>query len=48
VHVTSQPLGPPRYDLGPARALLGYEPRDRWPEGLDLGGRGADAGGDGP
>jgi nucleoside-diphosphate-sugar epimerase len=41
VHVTSQPLGVARYDLAPARALLGYEPRDRWPQGLgfapDLG-----------
>jgi uronate dehydrogenase len=36
VHVTSRPLGVTRYDLGPARALLGYEPRDRWPEGLGL------------
>ena len=36
VHATSLPVGPPRYDLGPARELLGYEPRDRWPEGLDL------------
>lgn len=38
VHATSRPVGSPRYDLGPARALLGYEPRDRWPEGLDLTG----------
>jgi nucleoside-diphosphate-sugar epimerase len=36
VHVTSRPVGPARYDLGPARELLGYEPRDRWPEGLGL------------
>ena len=36
LHVTSRPLGVTRYDLGPARALLGYEPRDRWPEGLGL------------
>jgi uronate dehydrogenase len=36
VHVTSRPLRVTRYDLSPARALLGYEPRDRWPEGLDL------------
>jgi nucleoside-diphosphate-sugar epimerase len=36
VHATSLPVGPPRYDLGPARKLLGYAPRDRWPEGLDL------------
>jgi hypothetical protein len=25
-----------RYDLRPAQMLLGYEPRDRWPDGLDL------------
>jgi uronate dehydrogenase len=36
VFATSRPVGSPRYDLGPARALLGYEPRDRWPEGLGL------------
>jgi nucleoside-diphosphate-sugar epimerase len=36
VHATSRPVGSPRYDLGPARALLGYQPRDRWPEGLGL------------
>lgn len=35
IHVTSRPLVTTRYDLGPARALLGYEPRDRWPEGVD-------------
>jgi nucleoside-diphosphate-sugar epimerase len=40
VFATSQPAGPPRYDLGPTRALLGYEPRDRWPAGIeDLAGR---------
>jgi nucleoside-diphosphate-sugar epimerase len=36
VHATSRPAGPTRYDLEPIRALLGYEPRDRWPEGLDF------------
>jgi uronate dehydrogenase len=36
IFATSRPVGPPRYDLGVARALLGYEPRDRWPGGLDL------------
>jgi uronate dehydrogenase len=41
VHATSRPVGSPRYDLGPARALLGYEPRDRWPEGLELAGGGS-------
>ena len=30
------PVGMARYDLRPAKTLLGYEPRDRWPEGLDL------------
>src|SRR5262245_21733282 len=34
VHVTSRPLRVSRYDLEPARRLLGYEPRDRWPDGL--------------
>jgi nucleoside-diphosphate-sugar epimerase len=34
VQVTSRPLGVARYDLEPARTLLGYEPRDRWPDGL--------------
>ena len=36
VFATSRPVGSPRYDLGPTRTLLGYEPRDRWPKGLDL------------
>jgi nucleoside-diphosphate-sugar epimerase len=36
IFATSRPVGGPRYDLEPARSLLGYEPRDRWPEGLDL------------
>jgi nucleoside-diphosphate-sugar epimerase len=36
VHVASLPVGLARYDLRPARTLLGWEPRDRWPEGLDL------------
>jgi nucleoside-diphosphate-sugar epimerase len=36
VFATSRPLGSSRYDLEPARMLLGYEPRDRWPEGLGL------------
>jgi nucleoside-diphosphate-sugar epimerase len=36
VQVTSRPFGVTRFDLEPARTLLGYEPRDRWPEGLGL------------
>lgn len=35
VFATSRPLRGPRYDLRPARDLLGYEPRDQWPEGLE-------------
>ena len=36
VFATSRPLERTLYDLGPARALLGYEPRDRWPQGTEL------------
>jgi uronate dehydrogenase len=36
VHVCSLPVEMARYDLRPAKTLLGYEPRDRWPGGLDL------------
>jgi nucleoside-diphosphate-sugar epimerase len=35
VFATSRPVRGVRYDLRPARDLLGYEPRDRWPEGLE-------------
>ncbi|MBN9262912.1 MAG: hypothetical protein J0J14_18895 [Hyphomicrobium sp.] len=31
VYVTSRPLACERYDLGPARDLVGYEPQDCWP-----------------
>jgi hypothetical protein len=47
VHVTSRPLRMARYDLEPARRLLGYEPRDRWPDGLRFAG-GPAGGGDAP
>lgn len=33
VFVHSRPKKRFRFDLGPARALLGYEPQDTWPEG---------------
>lgn len=33
VYVSSQPIHRLAFDLGPARELLGWEPRDRWPEG---------------
>jgi nucleoside-diphosphate-sugar epimerase len=45
VHVTSRPLRVARYDLEPARRLLGYEPRDRWPDGLGFAGGPAGGGG---
>jgi nucleoside-diphosphate-sugar epimerase len=35
VYAASRPVRAPLYDLEPARRLLGFEPRDRWPEGLD-------------
>jgi uronate dehydrogenase len=31
---TSRPAGAPRMDLEPARRVIGYIPRDTWPEGL--------------
>jgi uronate dehydrogenase len=31
VYATSRPVRNLTYDLGPAKELLGYEPRDRWP-----------------
>jgi nucleoside-diphosphate-sugar epimerase len=34
VYAASRPVRAPQYDLGPARRLLGFEPRDRWPEGV--------------
>lgn len=43
IFATSRPVGSPRYDLEPARALLGYAPRDCWPEGLGLDTRGGPA-----
>ncbi|HTU22361.1 MAG TPA: NAD(P)-dependent oxidoreductase [Gemmataceae bacterium] len=39
VYATSRPLRAGMYDLDTAKQLLGYEPRDRWPEGVeDMGG----------
>ena len=35
VYVTSRPAQSLRYDLDPARKLVGYEPQDRWPAGAD-------------
>jgi len=35
VYVTSRPLARARYDLAPARDLVGYEPQDSWPTDAD-------------
>lgn len=34
VFATSRPTGNPLLDLEPAQRVLGFEPRDTWPEGL--------------
>lgn len=36
VFATSLPVKELRYDLRPARELLGYEPRDCWPQGIEI------------
>lgn len=36
VYACSRPFREQVYDTAPARELLGYEPRDRWPEGIEL------------
>jgi nucleoside-diphosphate-sugar epimerase len=35
VYACSRPARQTLYDLGPARQLLGYEPRDTWPQGAE-------------
>lgn len=36
VFATSKPLAGARYDISQARDLLGYEPRDTWPQGTEI------------
>ncbi len=36
VYATSRPVHTLRYDLESTRKLLGYEPQDRWPDGITL------------
>lgn len=36
VYVSSCPVSGPAFDLEPTRVLLGWEPCDRWPGGVDL------------
>jgi nucleoside-diphosphate-sugar epimerase len=35
VFANSRPVRQVLYDVGPTKDLLGYEPRDTWPEGVD-------------
>jgi uronate dehydrogenase len=35
VYACSRPVRQHVYDLGPAKELLGYEPRDQWPHGVE-------------
>ncbi len=35
LYATSRPVRHTMYDLEPARELIGYEPRDTWPDGCD-------------
>jgi hypothetical protein len=35
LYATSKPLRRPGYDLEPARRLVGYEPQDAWPTGVE-------------
>jgi nucleoside-diphosphate-sugar epimerase len=37
LYATSRPARRALYDLGPAKELLGYEPRDTWPQGVEEG-----------
>ena len=38
LYATSRPVRSLMYDLEPAKKLIGFEPRDRWPDGLqDMG-----------
>ena len=36
VYAMSLPVKRPIFDLEPARAMLGYEPRERWPQGIEV------------
>lgn len=36
VYAASQSVSCERFDLAPTKALLGYEPRERWPQGIEV------------
>jgi nucleoside-diphosphate-sugar epimerase len=35
VYACSKPVGRGQYDLEPAKRLVGFEPQDRWPQGIE-------------
>jgi uronate dehydrogenase len=41
VYAASQPVHRQRFDMGSAKELLGYEPQERWPQGIEVCGRAA-------
>jgi uronate dehydrogenase len=36
VYAASRPLHRPRFDMSSAKKLLGYEPRESWPQGIEV------------
>lgn len=36
LYAVSRALKTPRFDLQPAKDLIGYEPRERWPQGIEV------------
>ncbi len=36
LYATSRPVAQARYDLAPAKALIGFEPAQQWPEGTEI------------
>jgi nucleoside-diphosphate-sugar epimerase len=36
LYAGSKPAGKAEFDLGPAKELIGYEPRHTWPEGVEV------------
>ncbi len=36
LYATSKPVNLPRFDLAPTKQLLGWEPQDMWPQGIEM------------
>jgi hypothetical protein len=36
VYATSKPVHRPRYDTEPTVRLIGFEPREQWPQGTEI------------